>query len=96
MHANGTPYLVAATTNGMAIDRLTQRKHDHYPELVTADRIHFVVLACEEGGRWGPDVFAVVNDLVRLKIAPDLREIFSIFVEIERKKKENSGGRKNC
>ena len=70
MHANGTPYLVAATTNGMAIDRLTQRKHDHYPELVTSDRVHFVVLACEEGGRWGPDVFAVVNDLVRLKVAP--------------------------
>ena len=37
---------------------------------MTSDRVHFVVLACEEGGRWGPDVFAVVNDLVRLKVAP--------------------------
>ena len=24
----------------------------------------------EEGGRWGPDVFTVVNDLVQLKVAP--------------------------
>ena len=28
-----------------------------------------MVLACEEGGRWGPDVFAVVKDLVTLKVA---------------------------
>ena len=41
-----------------------------YPELVASDRVHFVVLACEEGGRWGPDVFAVMRDLVRLKVAP--------------------------
>ena len=40
------------------------------PELVASDRVHYVVLACEEGGRWGPDVFAVVRDLVRLKVAP--------------------------
>ena len=46
------------------------QKHDKYPELVTSDRVHFVVLACEEGGRWGPDVFEVINDLVRLKVAP--------------------------
>ena len=37
---------------------------------MTPDRVRFVVLACEEGGRWGPDVFAVINDLVRLKVAP--------------------------
>ena len=28
------------------------------------------MLACEEGGRWGPDVFKVVEDLVKLKVAP--------------------------
>ena len=37
---------------------------------MTSDRVHFVVLACEESGRWGPDVLAVINDLVRLKVAP--------------------------
>ena len=52
------------------IDRLTGQKHDKYPELVTSDRVRIGVLACEEGGRWGPDVFAVVRDLVRLKVAP--------------------------
>ena len=28
------------------------------------------MLAVEEGRRWGPDVFAVIRDLVRLKGAP--------------------------
>ena len=35
-----------------------------------SNRVDYVVLACEEGGRWGPDVFTVVSDLVRLKVAP--------------------------
>ena len=70
LHANGTPYPDAARVDGKAIDRLTDQKHDKYPELVASDRVHYVVLACEEGGRWGPDVFAVVSDLVRLKVAP--------------------------
>ena len=70
LHANGTPYTDAAVEDGKAIDRLTDQKHDKYPELVASDRVHYVVLACEEGGRWGPDVFAVIRDLVRLKVAP--------------------------
>ena len=37
---------------------------------MASDRVHYVVLACEEGGRWGPDVFTVVADLVKLKVAP--------------------------
>ena len=70
LHSNGTPYPGAAALDGKAIDRLTAQKHDKYPELVASDRLHYVVLACEEGGRWGPDVFAVMRDLVRLKVAP--------------------------
>ena len=70
LHANGRPYPEAATVDGKAIDRLTREKHDKYSELVASDRVHYVVLACEEGGRWEPDVFTVVNDLVRLKVAP--------------------------
>ena len=46
------------------------QKHNKYPELVASERVHYVVLACEEGGRWGPGVFEVVDDLVRLKVAP--------------------------
>ena len=67
---NEGPYPNATAEDGKAIDRLTGQKHDKYPELVTSDRVHFVVLACEEGGRWGPDVFEGINDLVRLKVAP--------------------------
>ena len=70
MHSNGRPYRDAATEDGRAIDRLTRQKYHDYPELVTSDRVRFVVLACEEGGRWGADVHEVVSDLVRLKVAP--------------------------
>jgi len=70
LHVNGTPYAHAATEDAKAIERLTRQKHNDYPELVASDRIRYVVLACEEGGRWGPDVFEVVSDLVRLKVAP--------------------------
>ena len=69
-HADGRPWTDAATDDGVTIERLTDQKHDTYPELVASDRARFVVLACEEGGRWGPDVFEVVKDLVKLKVAP--------------------------
>ena len=36
---------------------------------MASNRVRYAVLACE-GGRWGPDVFEMVNDLVRLKVAP--------------------------
>ena len=32
--------------------------------------LEYLVLACEEEGRWGPDQFRLVRDLVRLKVAP--------------------------
>jgi hypothetical protein len=70
MHSNGRPYRDAATEDGRAIDRLTRQKYHDYPELLASDRVRFVVLACEEGGRWGPDVHEVVSDLVRFKVAP--------------------------
>ena len=70
LHMDGTPYPDADVVDGKAIERLTNQKYDKYPELVHSDRVHYVVLACEEGGRWGPDVFTVVDDLVKLKVAP--------------------------
>ena len=51
LHANGMLYPHATEEGGKAIDRLTGQKHDKYPELVTSERVHFVVLACEEGAR---------------------------------------------
>ena len=45
-------------------------KHSTYPELVSSDRVKFLILACEEGSRWSPGVYRVVKDLVDLKTAP--------------------------
>ena len=70
LHMNGSPCPGADEEDGVAIDRLTRLKYNKYRELVHSDRVHYVVLACEEGGRWGPDVFKVVEDLVKLKVAP--------------------------
>ena len=44
-----------------------------YLDLATSAELEYLVLACEEGGRWGPDQFRLVRDLVRLKIHPLLR-----------------------
>ena len=52
LHSNGTPHPAAANVDGKAIDRLTEDKHHKYPNLVASDRVHCVVLACKEGGRW--------------------------------------------
>ena len=70
LHMDGTPFPDADEVHGKAIQRLTHQKYEKYPELVHSDRVHYVVLACEEGGRWGPDVFTVVKNLVDLKVAP--------------------------
>ena len=70
LHMDGSPHQGADEADGSAIDRMTRQKYNKYPELVLSDRVHYVVLACEEGGRWGPDVFKVVADLVKLKVAP--------------------------
>ena len=46
-----------------------------------SERVRFVVFAYEEGGRWDSDVFAVINDLVRLKVAslhPLLRRLAAL------------------
>ena len=46
--------MVRGTGTGQAIERLTRQMHNDYPELVASDRVRYAVLACEEGGRWGP------------------------------------------
>ena len=55
IHSDGTPWAGAATHDGVAIDRSIANKHAQYPELVVSQTVEFLVLACEEGGRWGPD-----------------------------------------
>ena len=56
--------------DGVAIERGIAAKHSTYPEFVSSDQVKFLVLACEEGGRWSPDVYRVVKDLVDFKTAP--------------------------
>ena len=70
-HADGTPHPGAANLDGTTIQRFTYRKWvTEYPDLATSAELEYLVLAFEEGGRWGPDQFRSVRNLVRLKIAP--------------------------
>ena len=39
-------------------------------KLINSPTIAYLVMACEEGGRWGPDQFRLISDLVRSKVAP--------------------------
>ena len=71
LHADGTPHPGAANIDGRTIRRLTYRKCvTEYPDLATSAELEYLLLACEEGGRWGPDQFRLVRDMVRLKVAP--------------------------
>ena len=70
LHSDGTPYAGASTVDGATIDRLTHRKRvTEYPDLATSPQIEYLVLACEEGGRWGPDQHRLLRSLVRTKVA---------------------------
>ena len=56
LHAEGTPYPGAANIDGTTIRRLTYRKRvTVYSDLATSAELEYLVLACEDGGRWGPD-----------------------------------------
>ena len=71
LHADGTPHPGATNIDGTTIRRLTYRKCvTEYPDLATSAELEYLVLASEEGGRWGLDQFRLVRDLVRLKVAP--------------------------
>ena len=71
LHADGTPHSGATNVDGATIRRLTYRKFvTEYPDLATSAELEYLVLACEEGGRWGSGQFRLVRDLVRLKVAP--------------------------
>jgi hypothetical protein len=59
-----------SNVDGATIDRLTHRKRvTEYPDLATSPQIEYLVLACEEGGRWGPDQHRLLRSLVRTKVA---------------------------
>ena len=56
--------------NGATIKRLTHNKRvTEYSDLATSPQIEYLVLACEEGGRWGPDQYRLLRSLGRTKVA---------------------------
>ena len=56
--------------DGATIKRSTHYKRvTEYSDLATSPQIEYLVLACEEGGRWGPDQHRLLRSLVRTKVA---------------------------
>lgn len=71
LHADGSPHPGASNFDSRTIERLTYDKRvTNYSDLATSPQIEYLVLACEEGGRWGPDQFRLIRSLVRTKVAP--------------------------
>ena len=71
LHADGTPHPGACNVYGATIKRLTYNERvTEYLDLATSPQIEYLVLACEEGGRWGPDQHRLLlRSLVRTKVA---------------------------
>ena len=56
--------------DGATIKRLTHNKRvTEYSDLATSPQIEYLILACEEGKRWGPDQHRLLRSLVRTKVA---------------------------
>ena len=75
LHADGTPWAGAATTDGVAIARGENKKKRDYPELVNSGRLRLTTLANETGGRWNATCTKVVRLLAKAKArnAPEER-----------------------
>ena len=71
LHADGTHWAGAANRDGEATDRMRYCKcATEYSDLATSSALLCMVLSCEEGGLWGPDVHSLVKDLIKTKVAP--------------------------
>ena len=69
-HADGNPYAGACNMDGATIKRLTHNKRVYeYSDLATSPQIEYLVLACEEEGRWGPGQHRLLRSLVLTKVA---------------------------
>ena len=67
LRRNGRPQPRAAEEDGAAIAVARRRKEVRYPELCRPGPKRLVVLACETGGRWGPEACGLVDRLARLR-----------------------------
>ena len=64
LRRDGRPQPRAAEEDGAAIAVARRRKEARYPELCRPGPQRLVVLACETGGRWGPEACGLVRILV--------------------------------
>ena len=62
--------IVTCVAFSIKFAKTNQKFAENYSDLASSAEPEYLVLACEEGGRWGPDQFRLVRDLVRLKVAP--------------------------
>ena len=67
LHASGVPWSGAADHDGVAINRARAEHEETYPELVDGERARLLVLGCEVGGRWAPEVHKVLACLIEHK-----------------------------
>ena len=67
LHADGSVWLNADMTNGVAIARAEAAKARTYPELVDSDELRLTRLACEVGGRWSQTCVDVIRQLAKVR-----------------------------
>ena len=67
LHADGSVWLNADLTNGVAIARAEAAKARTYPELVDSDELRLTTLACATGGRWSCTGVDVIRHLAKIR-----------------------------
>ena len=74
VRGDGTAYARAATTDGIALQRTRATHENTYFDLVNNDRVAFVMLGSELGGRFSDEALRVLKQLAAAKArqAPDL------------------------
>ena len=67
LHADGTPWPRAADVDGVAAARERANHERTYRDLHRHGRAKLVILGCETGGRWDPEVHGVLLGLALAK-----------------------------
>ena len=67
LHGDGTPWAGAADENGVALRRTGNQHRDQYRELCNSDRVKFVMLGAETGGRLSQEALPVLWGLAAAK-----------------------------
>ena len=72
LHCDGRPWPRATEEDGVAVRRERARHEATYADLRRSGRAKLVILGCEVGGRWDPEVIALLRGLAmsRCRDAP--------------------------